>query len=184
MPQSPHLFHGTIADNLRLARPDATTGELQDALRLAGADEFIDDLPNGLDTGVGEGGTRLSGGQRQRLAIARSLLRDPGVLLLDEPTAHLDTTGEETIVALLDGLAGARTSVVISHRPRLALTSDLVAVMDGGRIIEIGPPAELQRSGGAFAGLLAAWPPDDRPVGTIGSTPIWIPGPAVGGSAG
>ena len=184
VPQSPHLFHGTIADNLRLARPDATTGELQDALRLAGADEFIDDLPNGLDTGVGEGGTRLSGGQRQRLAIARSLLRDPGVLLLDEPTAHLDTTGEETIVALLDGLAGARTRVVISHRPRLALTSDLVAVMDGGRIIEIGPPAELQRSGGAFAGLLAAWPPDDRPVGTIGSTPIWIPGPAVGGSAG
>ena len=175
VPQSPRLFHGTIADNLRLARPAATTRELLDAVRLSGAAEIIADLPDGLDTSVGEGGTRLSGGQRQRLAIARALLRDPGVLLLDEPTAHLDTTGEETIVALLDRLAGARTIVAISHRPRLALTSDLVAVLDAGRLVEIGPPVELQRAGGAFAGLLAAWPADDgsvaeaRPSADVGS---------------
>ena len=182
VPQSPRLFHGTIADNLRLARPAATTRELQDALRLSGADEFIADLPSGLDTSVGEGGTRLSGGQRQRLAIARALLRDPGVLLLDEPTAHLDTTGEETIVALLDRLAGAQTIVAISHRPRLALTSDLVAVLDAGRLVEIGTPAELQRAGGAFAGLLAAWPADDGSFVEAGPRPTWMPGPAVGES--
>ena len=184
VPQSPRLFHGTIADNLRLARPAATTRELLDAVRLAGAAEIIADLPSGLDTSVGEGGTRLSGGQRQRLAIARALLRDPAVLLLDEPTAHLDMTGEETIVALLDGLAGGRTIVAISHRPRLALTSDLVAVMDAGRLVEIGPPVELQRAGGAFAGLLAAWPADDGTVGDARPAPTWVPGPAVGGSLG
>ena len=184
VPQSPRLFHGTIADNLRLARPAATTRELLDAVRLSGAAEIIADLPGGLDTSVGEGGTRLSGGQRQRLAIARALLRDPGVLLLDEPTAHLDTTGEETIVALLDRLAGARTIVAISHRPRLALTSDLVAVLDAGRLVEIGPPVELQRAGGAFAGLLAAWPADDGSVAEARPAPTWVHGPAVGGSLG
>jgi ABC-type multidrug transport system fused ATPase/permease subunit len=182
VPQSPRLFHGTIADNLRLARPAATTPELQDALRLSGADEFVADLPNGLDTSVGEGGTRLSGGQRQRLAIARALLRDPGVLLLDEPTAHLDTTGEETIVALLDRLVGSQTIIAISHRPRLALTSDLVAVLDAGRLIEIGTAAELQRAGGAFAGLLAAWPPDDGSDAAAGPMRTWAPGRAVGES--
>ena len=182
VPQSPRLFHGTIADNLRLARPAATTRELQDAVRLSGAAEFIADLPSGLDTSVGEGGTRLSGGQRQRLAIARALLRDPGVLLLDEPTAHLDTTGEETIVALLERLAGAQTIVAISHRPRLALTSDLVAVLDAGRLVEIGPPAELQRAGGAFAGLLAAWPPDDGSFVEAGPRRTWTAAPAVGDS--
>jgi thiol reductant ABC exporter CydD subunit len=184
VPQSPRLFHGTIADNLRLARPAATTRELNDTIRLSGADEIIADLPGGLDTGVGEGGTRLSGGQRQRLAIARALLRDPGVLLLDEPTAHLDTTGEETIVALLDQLAGARTIVAISHRPRLALTSDLVAVLDGGHLVELGPPAELQRSGGAFAELLAAWSADDGSVGEAQRGPAWMGGPLAGESVG
>ena len=142
--------------------------------------EIIAELPAGLDTSVGEGGTRLSGGQRQRLAIARALLRDPGVLLLDEPTAHLDTTGEETIVGLLDRLAGARTIVTISHRPRLALSSDLVAVLDAGRLVEIGPPAELQRAGGAFAGLLTAWPADDGSIGSAGPGPTWLQRPALG----
>jgi ATP-binding cassette subfamily B protein len=182
VPQSPRLFHGTIADNLRLARPAATTRELLDAVRLSGAAEIIADLPGGLDTSVGEGGTRLSGGQRQRLAIARALLRDPGVLLLDEPTAHLDTTGEEAIVALIDRLAGGRTIVAISHRPRLALTSDLVAVLDAGRLVEIGPPVELQRAGGAFAGLLAAWPADDGSVAEAVPRPTRVHGPVVGES--
>jgi len=182
VPQSPRLFHGTIADNLRLARPDATTQELHAAVGLAGGAEMIADVPNGLDTQVGEGGVRLSGGQRQRLAIARALLRDPGLLLLDEPTAHLDTSGEEAIVALLERLGGARTIIAISHRPRLALTSDVVAVLDEGRLVEIGPPQALQRAGGAFAGLVAAWPADNDTVGANGHDRVWVPARASGES--
>ena len=178
VPQSPRLFHGTIADNLRLARPDATTRELHAAVGLAGAAEFIADLPSGLETQVGEGGVRLSGGQRQRLAIARALLRDPALLLLDEPTAHLDTSGEEAIVALLERLGGARTVIAISHRPRLALTSDVVAVLDEGRLVELGPPLALQRAGGAFAGLVAAWPAEDEPPRMNGSGRIRVPAAA------
>ena len=182
VPQSPRLFHGTIADNLRLARPDATTQELLAAVGLAGAADIIADVPTGLDTQVGEGGVRLSGGQRQRLAIARALLRDPGLLLLDEPTAHLDTSGEEAVVALLERLGGTRTIIAISHRPRLAMTSDVVAVLDEGRLVEIGPPLALQRAGGAFAGLVAAWPADDEPVGTNGRDRVWVPARASGES--
>jgi ATP-binding cassette subfamily C protein CydD len=158
VPQSPHLFHGTVADNLRIARPDASQADLRAAVDLAALGDVIDGLPAGLETPVGEGGLRLSGGERQRLAIARALLRDAGVVVMDEPTAHLDPELEAAVDAAIDGLAGSRTVVVISHRPRLARSADLVAVLDGGRLVEAGTPAGLLHAGGAFAALDAAWP--------------------------
>ena len=156
VPQAPHLFHGTIADNLRLARPDATPAQLADAARAAGASEFIETLPEGFETQVGEGAIRLSGGQRQRLAIARALLRDAPLLILDEPTAHLDPEGEEAIAATIDDLAGTRTVLVVSHRLRLARSSDLVAVLDRGRLVELGVPAALLAAGGAYSTFVVA----------------------------
>jgi ATP-binding cassette subfamily C protein CydD len=163
VPQTPHLFHGTIADNLRLARPDASDADLRSAAARAGFAEVIDDLPAGLETPVGEGGYRLSGGERQRLTIARALLRDASLVVLDEPTAHVDAEGESAIDAVLTELAGSRTIIVVSHRPRLARSSDLVAVIDGGRLEELGPPAELLRAGGRFAALDAIWLDDEAP---------------------
>jgi ABC-type multidrug transport system fused ATPase/permease subunit len=164
VPQSPHLFHGTVADNLRLARPDASEADLRAAVDLAALGDVIDDLPGGLDAPIGEGGLRLSGGERQRLAIARALLRDAAVVVLDEPTAHLDPELEHAVDTAIDGLAGSRTVVVISHRPRLARSADLVAVLDGGRLVEVGTPAELLAAGGAFAALDAAWPDEGAPL--------------------
>jgi ATP-binding cassette subfamily C protein CydD len=164
VPQSPHLFHGTVADNLRLARPDASEADLRAAVELAALGDVIDDLPGGLDAPIGEGGLRLSGGERQRLAIARALLRDAAVVVLDEPTAHLDPELELAVDAAIDRLAGSRTVVVISHRPRLARSADLVAVLDGGRLVEVGTPAELLAAGGAFATLDAAWPDEGAPL--------------------
>jgi ATP-binding cassette subfamily C protein CydD len=156
VPQAAHLFHGSIADNLRLARPDATAAQLAAAARAAGASEFIEALPEGFETHVGEGAIRLSGGQRQRLAIARAVLRDAPLLILDEPTAHLDPDAEEAIAATIDDLAGTRTVLVVSHRLRLARTSDLVAVLDRGRLVEVGTPAALLMADGAYAALVSS----------------------------
>ena len=155
VPQAPHLFHGTVADNLRLARPDATPAQLAAAARAAGASEFIETLPDGFETEVGEGAIRLSGGQRQRLAIARALLRDAPLLILDEPTAHLDPDGEQAIAATIDDIAGTRTVLVVSHRLRLARSSDVIAVLDRGRLVEIGAPAALLAAGGAYANFVS-----------------------------
>jgi len=156
VPQAPHLFHGTIADNLRIARPDATDAQLRDALEAAQALELVDELPDGIDTAVGEGGVRLSGGERQRVAIARALLRDAPFLVLDEPTAHVDPVMEEAIAATLAAQAGTRTVIVISHRLRLAEDADLVAVLHEGRLVEAGPPSALVAARGAYAALLDA----------------------------
>jgi thiol reductant ABC exporter CydD subunit len=160
VPQSPHLFHGTVADNLRLARPDASDADLRSAVEVAALGDVVDNLPRGLETPIGEGGFRLSGGERQRLAIARALLRDAAVVVMDEPTTHLDPELEAAVDAAIGRLAGSRTVVVISHRPRLARSADLVAVVDGGRLVETGPPARLLRAGGRYAALDAAWPVD------------------------
>jgi thiol reductant ABC exporter CydD subunit len=160
VPQAPHLFHGTIADNLRIARPDATDRQLRAALEAAQAIDLVDELPEGIHTHVGEGGVRLSGGERQRVAIARALVRESPFLLLDEPTAHLDPETEDAIATTLARQAGARTVIVISHRLRLAIDADLVAVLHHGRLVEAGPPGLLLASGGAFAVLRDAETPE------------------------
>jgi ATP-binding cassette subfamily B protein len=151
--QDPHLFHDTVAANLRYARPDATDDELRAACRAARIDHVIDGLPDGYGTMVGERGYRLSGGEKQRLAIARMLLKDPCIVILDEATSHLDTESEAQIQeALAHALAG-RTSLVIAHRLSTITDADLIVVLDGGRIVETGNHEELRRAGGLYGEL-------------------------------
>ena len=135
VPQSPHLFHGTVAENIRLARPDATLDDVAAAARAAGATAFIEDLPDGLETPIGEDGVRLSGGQRQRIAVARAFLRDADLVVLDEPTAHLDPDAEASVAEAIDRLGRGRTVVVISHRSALVEGADVVIELDHGRVV-------------------------------------------------
>jgi thiol reductant ABC exporter CydD subunit len=135
VPQSPHLFHGTVADNIRLARPDATDDEVAEAARAADAHGFIGDLPDGYATPLGEDGLRLSGGQRQRIAIARAFLRRADLVVLDEPTAHLDPDAESAIAAAVDRLARGRTVVVMTHRASLVAGADAVIELEHGRLL-------------------------------------------------
>ena len=135
VPQSPHLFHGTVAENIRLARPDATDEQVIRAARDADAHAFIDDLPDGYATAIGEDGVRLSGGQRQRIAIARAFLRDADLVVLDEPTAHLDPDAEAAVAAAIDRLAMGRTVVVITHRDSLVAGADAVIELNAGRVV-------------------------------------------------
>lgn len=151
--QDPHLFHDTIANNLRYARPDATDDELVDACRAARIHDMIAGLPDGYDTVVGERGYRMSGGEKQRLAIARMLLKDPAVVILDEATSHLDSESELAIQqALADALIG-RTSLVIAHRLSTIVAADRILVVDEGRIVESGRHNELLRAGGLYTDL-------------------------------
>ncbi len=154
--QETYLFHGTVADNLRLARPEATDAELVAAARAAGAHRFVTALPGGYDHPVGERGDTLSGGQRQRLAIARALLADTPVLILDEATSSLDSRQEAQIVAALAEAAQARTCLVIAHRLSTVRHADRIVVLDDGRITESGDHGALLRAGGTYADLLAA----------------------------
>jgi ATP-binding cassette subfamily B protein len=151
--QDPHLFHETIRENLRYARPDATDAELVDACKAARIHDLIESLPDGYDTFVGERGYRMSGGEKQRLAIARMLLKDPAVVVLDEATSHLDSESELAIQrALADALRG-RTSLVIAHRLSTIVAADRILVMDEGRIVEEGRHDDLLRRGGLYADL-------------------------------
>jgi ATP-binding cassette subfamily C protein CydD len=156
VPQRPHLFHGTVADNIRLARPDANDAAIEAAAREAGADAFIAGLPARYATQVGEDGVRLSGGQRQRIAIARAFLADARLVILDEPTSHLDAESEAIIRDSIARLARQRTVVVVSHRLRLVSVADVVVVLDHGRVVETGRPAELAARDGPYRRLLLA----------------------------
>ncbi len=151
--QDPHLYHDTIARNLRFAKPDATDDELVEAARAAQIYDLIGSLPDGFNTVVGERGYRLSGGEKQRLAIARVLLKDPAILILDEATAHLDSESEALIQRALARALENRTAIVIAHRLSTIVDADEILVVDEGRIVERGPHADLVGAGGTYAEL-------------------------------
>ena len=152
--QDTYLFHGTVADNLRFGKPDATQGELEKAAHAANAHEFTSHLLHGYDTVVGERAVRLSGGQRQRLAIARALLKDAPILLLDEALSSVDAENESAIQSALDGLMENRTTLVIAHRLSSVINADRILVLDEGRAVEIGSHDELIAADGTYAGLM------------------------------
>jgi ATP-binding cassette, subfamily B, bacterial len=151
--QDPHLFHESVAANLRYARPDATAAQLEEACRAARIHDVIAALPDGYDTIVGERGYRLSGGEKQRVAIARMLLKDPAIVILDEATSHLDTENEALVQAALDDALRHRTSIVIAHRLSTIRDADLICVVDDGRIVERGTHEDLLALRGLYAEL-------------------------------
>jgi ATP-binding cassette, subfamily B, bacterial len=154
--QDPYLLHASIAENLRFARPDATDDDLVEAARAARIHDLIASLPEGYDTVVGERGYRFSGGEKQRLAIARTVLRNPPVLVLDEATSALDTRTERSVQAALDELSAGRTTITVAHRLSTVRSADRIAVLDRGRVVELGSHDELAGLGGRYAELVAA----------------------------
>ena len=154
--QEAYLLHASIADNLRFAKPDATDEELVTAGRAARIHDLIAALPDGYDTVVGERGYRFSGGEKQRLAIARTVLRNPPVLVLDEATSALDTRTERAVQEALDELSAGRTTITVAHRLSTVRHADRIAVLDRGRVVELGRHDELLSRGGRYAELVAA----------------------------
>jgi ABC-type multidrug transport system fused ATPase/permease subunit len=151
--QDGHLFHDTIRANLALPRPEATEAELWDALERARLADLIRSLPDGLDTVVGERGYRLSGGERQRLTIARVLLAGSRIVVLDEATAHLDSTSEAAVQEALTEALSGRTAVVIAHRLSTIRAADQILVLEQGRVVEHGTHAQLVHGAGRYAEL-------------------------------
>ncbi len=153
VPQEALLFHRSIGENIAYGKPDATVEEIRDAATQANALEFIDRLPAGLDTMVGERGVKLSGGQRQRIAIARAILADAPILVLDEATSALDSESEAAVQGALENLMRGRTAIVVAHRLSTVASLDRIVVLDGGEIVEDGTHAELSQAGGVYEGL-------------------------------
>src|SRR5207245_2666201 len=151
--QDTFLFHASIRDNLLYARPDATEAEMVAAARAAYIHDFIESLPQGYDTVVGERGHRLSGGEKQRVAIARAMLKDPPLVILDAATSSLDTVSEQLIQAALRPLFAGRTSFVIAHRLSTILAADLILVFEQGRLVERGTHHQLLQRGGLYRTL-------------------------------
>ena len=162
--QETYLFHDTIRSNLLYARPDATQSELEAACHAANIHDMIVTLPDGYDTIVGERGYRLSGGEKQRLSIARVILKNPRILVLDEATSHLDSQNEALIQSALEPLFEGRTSIVIAHRLSTILAADNILVMANGHIGESGTHAELLDKNGLYAQLYETQFGNDRPV--------------------
>ena len=156
--QETYLLHGTIRENLRHAKPDATDDEMVDAARRAQVHDVIAALPDGYDTVVGARGHRFSGGEKQRLAIARTLLRDPRVLVLDEATSALDNETERAVQAALDEVSRGRTTITIAHRLSTVRDADRIAVLDAGRVVEQGTHDELVARGRPLRPAGRGWP--------------------------
>ena len=154
VPQEVMLFHRTLRENLRYGRPDATDEEVLAAADAAYCTSFIEELPEGIDTIVGDRGAKLSGGQRQRIAIARAFLRNAPILLLDEATSALDSESEQAVQAALDRLIEGRTVIAVAHRLSTLRNFDRIVVMQSGRIVQDGPPRELETVPGPFRDLL------------------------------
>jgi len=157
LPQLPHLFHGTVADNIRLARPNAGMAEVIAAAKAANAHAFIEMLPHGYDTPLGDEGARLSGGQQQRLAIARAFLKDAPILILDEPTSHLDAESEAAIQDSLARLMRGRTVLIIAHRLKIVDAADHLVVLAHGRVVESGDPRSLLMQESRYRQIVATY---------------------------
>ena len=155
--QETYLFHDTIRRNLLYGRPNATQEQLEAAAQAANIHGRIMQLPEGYDTVVGERGYKLSGGEKQRLAIARVILKDPKILILDEATSSLDVPSERLVQRALQTLLADRTAMIIAHRLTTVEIADRVVVLDGGRVVEDGPPSQLVHVDGRYAALHQAW---------------------------
>jgi subfamily B ATP-binding cassette protein MsbA len=148
------LFNDTIKNNILLGKQDATDDEIIEALKIANAYEFVKDLPNGINTNIGDAGGKLSGGQKQRLSIARAVLKNPPIMILDEGTSALDTESEKIVQIELEKLMQNRTSVVIAHRLSTIQNADLIVVMQKGEIVEQGTHDELLSQNGMYSKLV------------------------------